>query len=159
MAASREEINAGANDAMKRFYQEVGAGKELAGKAQGILIFPSVLKAGIGIGGEYGEGLLRIKGRTDGYYSTAAASIGLQLGMQSKTVMILFMTPKALSDFKKSEGWEAGVNGSVALATLGAGGQLDTKTLSQPIIGFVFGNKGLMYNLTFEGTKITRLKK
>jgi len=159
MAATKAEIDAGANDAMKRFHKEVGVAKELTGKAQGILIFPSVIKAGIGIGGEYGEGVLRVGGKTAGYYSTAAASIGLQFGAQSKTIMVLFMTSKALSDFRKSEGWEVGVNGSVALVTIGAGGQVDTKTLSQPIIGFVFGNKGLMYNLTLEGSKITRIKK
>lgn len=158
-AASRSEINAGVADALRRFYKDVGVGKELMGKAQGALIFPSVFKAGLGIGGEYGEGALRIGGQTAGYYSTASASIGFQIGAQSKTIVILFMTSKALSDFRNSKGWEVGVNGSVALATLGAGGAVDTKTLSKPIIGFVFGNKGLMYNLTLEGSKISKIKR
>lgn len=159
LAATRTEIEAGANDAIKRFRKEVGVANELTGKALGILIFPSVIKAGLGIGGEYGEGVLRLKGKTTGYYSTAAASIGLQIGAQSKTIIMLFMTQQALSNFQQSKGWEVGVNGSVALVTIGAGGQIDTKTLNQPIIAFIFGNKGLMYNLTLEGSKITRIKK
>ncbi len=159
VAATKAEIDAGVRDALKQFHKEVGVAKELSGKAKGMLVFPSVIKAGIGIGGEYGEGALRIGGKTSGYYSTAAASVGFQLGAQSKTVIILFMTGSALSDFQKSKGWEAGVSGSVALATIGAGGTIETKTLNQPIIGFVFSNKGLMYNLTLEGSKITRIKK
>jgi lipid-binding SYLF domain-containing protein len=118
-----------------------------------------VLKAGVGVGGEYGEGALLIKGKTAGYYSTAAASIGLQLGAQVKSQIILFMNPKVLDQFRDSKGWKAGVDGSVALATLGAGGEISTDTVKQPIIGFIFSNKGLMYNLTFEGSKITRLER
>ncbi len=158
-AASAQEINARVNAALKRFYKEVAVGKELGKKARGILVFPSVIKVGFGIGGEYGEGSLRIKGKTVDYYSTAAASIGFQLGAQSKTVILLFMTKKALSNFRTSEGWKAGVDGSVAIAKLGAGGAVDSNTLKEPIIGFVFGNKGLMYNLTLEGSKITKIKK
>ena len=86
-------------------------------------------------------------------------SIGFQLGAQVKSQVILFMNPKVLADFRKSQGWKAGVDGSVALATLGAGGEISTDTIKEPIIGFIFSNKGLMYNLTFEGSKITRLER
>ncbi|MFO7962852.1 MAG: YSC84-related protein [Desulfobacterales bacterium] len=158
-AASKVEIDAKVNDALKTFYNDVGVGKELAEKAAGILVFPSVIKAGIGVGGEYGEGALRIDGKTVDYYSTAAASIGFQLGAQSKSIVILFMTREALSNFRNSDGWEVGVDGSVALVKIGAGGSLDTTNIKEPIIGFVFGQKGLMYNLTLEGSKITRIKK
>ena len=159
LAASKDEIDAKVQEAIRDFYKQTSAGKQLAQKAAGMLVFPEVLKAGIGVGGEYGEGALLTKGKTAGYYSTAAASIGFQLGAQVKSQIILFMNPKALENFRKSEGWKAGVDGSVALATLGAGGELSTDTIKQPIIGFIFSNKGLMYNLTFEGSKITRLER
>lgn len=159
MAASKTEIDAKVQEALQKFYAETNAGKRLAKKAVGILVFPSVIKAGFGIGGEYGEGALLINNKTVDYYSTAAASIGLQFGAQVKSQVVLFMNKNVLKDFRDSEGWEAGVDGSVALATLGAGKEIDTQTSQEPIIGFIFSNKGLMYNLTFEGSKITRIKK
>ncbi|MBX3646246.1 MAG: twin-arginine translocation pathway signal [Rhodocyclaceae bacterium] len=158
-AASKEEINAEVREAVQNFYKHTSAGKELAQKAAGMLVFPSVVKAGIGIGGEYGEGSLLIGGNPVAYYNIAAASIGFQLGAQARSQIILFMTENALAKFRRSEGWKAGVDGSVALATLGAGGSIDTETAKKPIIGFIFSNKGLMYNLTFEGSKITKLDK
>ena len=102
---------------------------------------------------------MQVGGHTVAYYNIAAGSIGLQLGVQQKSQVILFMTQRELDKFRKSEGWKAGVDGSVALATLGAGGQIDTETAKKPIIGFIFSNKGLMYNLTFEGSKITKIDK
>jgi len=159
LAASKEEINAKVQEAVEHFYKQTSAGKKLAQKAAGMLVFPEVFKAGVGVGGEYGEGALIVKGKTAGYYNTASASIGFQLGAQVKSQIILFMNPKVLESFRKSDGWKAGVDGSVALATLGAGGELSTETIQQPIIGFIFSNKGLMYNLTFEGSKITRLNR
>ena len=159
VAASKEEIDAKVEEAMENFYKQTSAGKRLAEKAAGMLVFPEVIKAGIGVGGEYGEGALLAKGKTIAYYNTAAASIGFQLGAQIKSQVILFMNPKVLESFRKSKGWKAGVDGSVALATLGAGGELSTETMKEPIIGFIFSNKGLMYNLTFEGSKISRIER
>ena len=118
---------------------------------------PKVIKAGFGVGGEYGEGALLVKGETVEYYSTAAASIGFQLGAQQKSQVILFMNDDVLKNFRDSDGWEAGVDGSVAVAELGAGGELSSNTAQEPIIGFIFSNKGLMYNLTLEGSKMTKL--
>jgi lipid-binding SYLF domain-containing protein len=158
-AASKEEINAEIREALRNFQKQTSAGHALSKKATGMLVFPSVIKAGIGIGGEYGEGALLVGGKTVAYYSLAAASIGFQLGAQARSQIVLFMNDKVLADFRQSEGWKAGVDGSVALATLGAGGAIDTETAKQPIIGFIFSNKGLMYNLTFEGSKITRIEK
>ena len=158
-AASKEEIDAEVQEAIKNFYKHTSAGKRLALKAAGMLVFPSVFKAGIGVGGEYGEGALLVKGNTVAYYSTAAASIGFQLGAQVKSQIVLLMNQKVLDGFRKSQGWQAGVDGSVALATLGAGGEINTDTMKEPIIGFIFSNKGLMYNLTFEGSKITRIER
>ena len=156
-AGSREEIDAEVRQALKEFRQHTSAGHELSQKAAGMLVFPSVVKAGIGVGGEYGEGALLVGGKPVAYYNIAAASIGFQLGAQARTEIILLMTENALSKFRNSEGWKAGVDGSVALVTLGAGGSIDTETAKKPIIGFIFSNKGLMYNLTFEGSKITKI--
>ena len=156
-AKSAKEIDVRVDTALERFNNDIKGGKEFLKTAKGVLVFPSVIKAGIGIGGEYGEGALRINGKTVDYYSTAAASIGFQLGAQSKTVIVVFMQDDALKKFRASSGWEAGVDGSVALIELGAGGTIDTTNIKSPIVGFVFGNKGLMYNLTLEGSKYTKI--
>jgi len=158
-AKSAKEIDAGVDDSLEKFYQKIGAAEDLGGKAEGILVFPSVIKAGFGIGGEYGEGALRVKDKTVDYYSTAAASIGFQLGAQSKTVILMFMSKRALKNFRGSKGWEVGVDASVALIEVGAGGSLDTTNLKKPILGFIVDQKGLMYNLTLEGSKLTKLKR
>jgi lipid-binding SYLF domain-containing protein len=158
-AASKEEIDAEVREAIVNFHKHTSAGAELSKKAAGMLVFPSVIKAGIGIGGEYGEGSLLVRGAPVAYYSIAAASIGFQLGAQSRSQVVLFMTEKALAQFRASQGWTAGVDGSVALATLGAGGSIDTETAKKPVIGFIFSGKGLMYNLTFEGSKISKIER
>ena len=156
-SASKTEIDIEVKQAMKRFKKEVGAADEYLKLAKGVLVFPSIFKAGFGIGGEYGEGAMLINGKTVEYYSTAAASIGFQLGAQTKTVIILFTTSKALKKFRSSDGWEAGVDGSVALIELGAATTIDTNTVKNPIIAFVFNNKGLMYNLSLEGSKYSKI--
>jgi len=158
-AASAGEIEASIDESIKRFRAEVGGGKKLLQKAKGVLIFPSVIKAGIGIGGEYGEGALQINDKTVDYYSTAGASIGFQLGVQARTVFVLFMTNDALKHFRNSKGWKAGVDGSVTLVTLDAGAEIDTETAEDPILGFVMSRRGWMYNLTIEGSKFTRIKR
>ena len=127
-------------------------------KAKGVLVFPSVIKAGIGLGGEYGTGALRINGKTVDYYNTITGSIGFQLGGQVKSVYLLFMQDNALKNFRSSDGWKAGVDGSVALITVGADGSVDTTKTNQPIIAYVLGQKGLMYNLNIEGSKFNKIK-
>ena len=158
-AASKTEIDIEVSAALEKFKKEVLGAEKFLEKAEGVLVFPDVVKAGFGIGGEYGEGALLIKGKTVDYYNTAAASIGFQFGAQFKTVMLIFLKKDALDKFRNSSGWEAGVDGSVALIELGAGKDINTMNLQDPIVGFVFSNKGLMYNLTLEGSKITRLNK
>ncbi|MDF1537116.1 MAG: YSC84-related protein [bacterium] len=158
-AAEKREIDVSVNVALEQFHKKVkGADQFLAG-SRGYLVFPRVVKAGLGIGGEYGEGALRIGDKTAAYYSTAAASIGLQLGVQKKSIIIVFLTAGALDKFRNSEGWEVGVDGSVALLEVGAGASIDTTNVRDPIVAFVFGQKGLMYNLTLEGSKFTKLDK
>lgn len=158
-AAGAKEIDIKVDAALQKFKKEVGGGAAFLKKADGVLVFPEVVKAGFGIGGEYGEGALRINGKTVGYYSTAAASIGFQLGAQVKTVVLVFLDKDALKKFRTSSGWEVGVDGSVALVTLGAGKDINSVNIDDPIVGFVISNKGLMYNLTLEGSKITKIKK
>ncbi|MDJ0879149.1 MAG: YSC84-related protein [Halieaceae bacterium] len=130
---------------------------ELLEKAEAVLVFPGVVKLGFGIGGEYGEGALLKGDETLGYYSISGASFGLQVGAQSTAQIVLFMSRSALRKFRRSKGWEAGVDGRIAVVKAGAGGGLDTTTTQAPIIGFVVTNAGLMYNLTLEGSKITPL--
>ena len=157
--SSRTEIDAQSREALARLKEQTSAGAELASRAAGVLVFPKVLKGGVVVGGEYGEGQLRIGGVPTRYYRLASASVGFQLGVQQKSVVILFMTPESLDHFRRSKGWKAGVDASVAIATLGAGDQIDTETARKPVIAFVFSNKGLMYNLTLEGSRITPLGK
>lgn len=158
-AASKSKIDRRINDALARFHEEVNSADELLNSAAGVLIFPRVMKAGMGLGGEFGEGALRVSGENIEYYRLVSGSIGWQLGGQVKTELLLFMNKDVLNRFRNSSGWEAGVDGSVALVTLGAGGEVDTNTIDNPILGFVISNKGLMYNLSFEGAKISKVDK
>ena len=158
-AASAQEIDIKVDAALERFDSEIQGGKTFLEKAKGFLVFPEVMKAGFGIGGEYGEGALRINEKTVDYYSTAAASIGFQFGAQIKTVVLIFLDSSELEKFRNSDGWEAGVDGSVVLIELGGGKDLNTMNIEDPIVGFILSNKGLMYNLTLEGSKLTKLNK
>jgi len=155
--ATAEQINADANRALQSFVNQIGGARELAKKAAGVLVFPSIVKAGFGIGGEYGEGVMIIHGQPAGYYNLVSASFGFQLGVQERSVIIMFMTPQALQSFDRTAGWKVGVDGSVAIITVGAGGSIDSNNIASPVIGFVLDPKGLMYNLTLEGSKISRI--
>ena len=156
-AASAEEIDARSDAVLDRLYEQSPEARTLVARAEGVLIFPRVIKAGIGVGGEYGEGVLRIGSEAVQYYNTAAASVGIQLGAQSKAQILLFMTPDALADFRATDGWEVGVDGSVSLVRIGVGGSVDTTTTRAPVIGFVLADRGLMYDLSLSGSKISRI--
>jgi lipid-binding SYLF domain-containing protein len=158
-AKTGQEIDASVNAVLDRFTKQVKGSREFLQNAKGVLVFPGVIKAGIGVGGEYGEGALRMQGKTVAYYSIGAASIGLQLGAQKKDIILVFLQDKALQDFRASEGWQVGVNGSVVLVDLGADASIDTTKANKPIVGFVIGQKGLMYNLTLEGSKISKIQR
>lgn len=141
-AASATEIDAGVDDAVAKFDKEVKGGKGFLDTSKGVLVFPRVLKGGAGFGGEYGEGALRIKGKTADYYNMFQGSFGLQLGGEVKTVYLVFLDEGAMNRFREGEGWKAGVDGSVSLVTLGAGGTIDTNNMKDPIVAFVFRTKG-----------------
>ena len=158
-AATAREIDVSVNVTLEKFHKDVKGAKAYLKTAKGVLVFPNVYKAGFGIGGEYGEGALRIGGKTVDYYSTVAGSFGFQLGAQKKTLILVFMQKGALNSFRESNGWKAGVDGSVALVTVGIGGSIDTTNIKDPIVAFAFDQKGLMYNLTIEGSKFSKLKK
>jgi lipid-binding SYLF domain-containing protein len=156
-AASAARIDADVEATLREFFRHVRGSRELVTRSAAVLVFPSVIKAGMGIGGEYGEGALLTRGRTLEYYNTVSASIGFQLGAQSRSVIIVFMTEEALTGFRRINGWKVGVDGSVALISVGVGGSIDTNRIVSPIVGFIFDGKGLMYNLTLEGSKISRI--
>jgi lipid-binding SYLF domain-containing protein len=157
-ARTRAQIDASADKALAHFYALNPKHKELADKAVGMLIFGRVTKGGAGVAGEFGEGALRVNGATVGYYSVASGSVGLTLGVARHSEVILFMTQESLEKFRKSEDWSVGADTSFALVSKGAGGQYDTATLNRPILGFIFGEKGLLGDLSFEGSKITKVK-
>jgi lipid-binding SYLF domain-containing protein len=156
-AAKRSSIDASVDSAMSKLYTQVQGSRELVGKARGVLVFPSVVSAGLGVGGSYGQGALRVGGKSVGYYSTTAASVGLLAGADSKAVFLLFMTQDALDKFRASNGWTAGADASVTMLKVGASAGIDTQTAQQPIVGFALSNAGLMANLSLDGTKISKL--
>ena len=159
IAASAEKINREVNKTIEVFKEEINGADVFLNQAAGYLVFPRVIKVGIGLGAETGEGALRVGGNTVAYYRTTSGSVGLQLGAQAKSIVIAFMTQASLDKFRKSEGWKVGVDGSVALIDIGAGKTIDSNNIKDPVVGFIFGSKGLMYNLTLEGSKFTKLDK
>jgi lipid-binding SYLF domain-containing protein len=158
-AKTAKEINGEVNSALKLFPQYVKGGKEFLNAAKGVLVIPNIVKAGLGVGGEYGEGALRIGGNTVDYYSLAAGSVGFQIGAQKTNLILVFMQDEALKNFRASSGWKAGVDGSVAFIDVGKGKSIDTVNIKEPIVAFMFGQKGLMANVTIEGAKFTKLKR
>ena len=159
LAASAEVLNVRVAETIEAFKEQVNGAEVFLEQAAGYLVFPKVYKVGVGIGGETGEGALRIGGQNVDYYRTSSGSFGFQLGAQARSIVIVFMTEEALSKFRDSQGWKVGIDGSVALVDLGAGKTIDSKNIKDPVVGFIFGSKGLMYNLTLEGTKIHKLDK
>ena len=157
--APASQLNRDSDKALEVFAEQVDGSEVFLNQAAGYLIFPRVIKAGVGFGGESGEGVLRVGGSTVEYYRTTSGSFGLQLGAQAKSMVIAFMTRGALDKFRNSQGWKVGVDGSVALVDIGAGKAIDSQNIKDPVVGFIFGSKGLMYNLTLEGTKFTKLDK
>ena len=158
-AATAKEIDVSVDVVLDRFKNEIKGADSYLANAKGVLVIPNVIRIGFFFGGEYGEGALLVDGKTVDYYSTAAGSFGFQFGAQSKDIVIIFMEENALTKFRDSLGWSAGVDGSIVIVDEGAGGSLDTENMKDPIVGFVFGLKGLMLNLSLEGSKFTKLAK
>ncbi|ABC38735.1 YSC84-related protein [Burkholderia thailandensis] len=157
-ASKRQAIDASVDATLSRMYSTVPGSRELVAKSRGVLVFPDVIQAGLIIGGQTGNGALRVGGATVGYYNTSSLSVGLQAGAQSKAIVFLFMTQDALDKFRGSDGWAAGADASVALVKMGANGAIDTTTATAPVEVIVLTNAGLMGDVSISGTKVTKLK-
>jgi lipid-binding SYLF domain-containing protein len=153
----REEIDAAVSAALERLYRQAPDSRQLVQQAKGTLVFPNVVKAGFILGGQYGDGALRVRGRTINYYSAAGGSIGALAGAQEISIFILFMTDDALQKFQESSGWQVGADASVALINVGAAGSVSSQTARQPVVGYVLTQGGLMVDLSLSGTKISKL--
>lgn len=151
------DIDGRVRDALSELYEHFDAARTMVAQAKGVLVFPKVIKGGLIFGGEYGEGALMSGGSVVDYYAMKKASLGLQIGAQTRKVVVLFMTSEAYDGFLKSSAWKVGIDGSVTLAGSGGGKALDASIAQKPIVGFVFSNEGLMFNLTLEGSKISRM--
>jgi lipid-binding SYLF domain-containing protein len=157
-AQKAAKIDKNVTEATAKLYASSPAAKKLSTVAKGILIFPSVKKAGFIVGGQYGEGALRLAGKTTGYYKTTAASFGLQAGGQKFGYAMFFMTPGALEYLKKSDGWEIGVGPSIVVVDEGVARSLTTSSAKENIYVFFFGQKGLMAGLGIQGSKISQIQ-
>ena len=155
-AATKSVINTRVDAALNTFYAQGSNHRQLANKAAAVLVFPRVTKAGVGVGGEYGEGALEVNGATVGYYKVTGASVGATLGAEHRSEVILFMTDAAREKFMKSSGWTVGADTNLAVVK-GVGGEADTETLQHPVVAFVFGEKGLIADVSLEGEKVTKL--
>lgn len=154
----RQEINKQADATLERLNEMAPEARDMVRRANGVLIFPKVLSASFVVGGEHGEGVLRVNGQNQGYYSTTSGSIGFQAGAQSKAIVILFMTPEALNEFRNSDGWTAGADATVAVANIGATGTIDTETADEDVVAFVMTNAGLAAGVSLNGTKVEKLE-
>ncbi len=156
-ASSKAEIDASVSESLKQFYLLHPNNEKLEKKSVGMLVFPEVTKAGAGVAGEYGEGVLQVKGKTVGYYSITSASVGLTLGAAKHSENIMFMTQEALEKFNNSKGWSIGADTGIALVSKGAASDYDTQTMKKSILGFVYGEKGLIADASLEGSKISKI--
>ena len=156
-AARRTSINSQVDSALSRLHAQVPGSSDLTSKARGVLVFPAVTSAGFVVGGSYGQGALRVGGKTEAFYSTTALSVGLLAGADSRAIFVLFMTQEALDRFRNSRGWTAGVDATVTMLNVGATAAVTTQTVQQPVLGYALTNAGLMANLSLDGTRINRL--
>lgn len=153
-----EVIDLRVKHARERLAETVPGARELLSRAKGVLIVPGITKAGLLVGGAYGEGALQVNGATVGYYSVGAASFGLQAGAQRFDQALFFMTTSALERFRRSEGWEIGADAEVTVPDKGLSTGLTTTTARNPVIAVTFGQEGLMAGVSLEGAKYTRIR-
>ncbi len=156
-AASASQISQDAHIALQRLYAVQPKARELGRHAKAILVFPSIIKAGLIIGGQGGDGALIQRGKTSGYYNIAAASFGLQAGAQRFSYALFFMSDSALQYLQSSDGWSIGSGPSVVVVDQGVAASLTSTTLTQDVYAFPFGQQGLMAGIGLEGSKITHI--
>ncbi len=157
--ASVSEIDKDANTALTMLREEISDSSLIIDQAYGYLVFPRIVKVGVGVGIETGEGVLRINDLSVDYYRLSSGSLGFQLGAQAKGVVVAFMTQDILNNFRNNPGWKVGVDGSITIIDQGLGKSIDTDNILDPIVAFVFDNRGLMYSLTMEGTIFNLISK
>jgi lipid-binding SYLF domain-containing protein len=158
-AATAAELNREAQAALNALYAKNPGAKSIGKEAVAVLVFPSVIKAGLGVGGQFGEGVLYRGGKAVAYYNTAGASVGFQAGAQKYGYALFFLSEETLKYLDKSEGFEIGVGPSVVVADQGLAKSATTTTLKDNIYAFIFDQKGAMYALGIQGNKITKIKK
>ena len=151
------EINKRVDEALAKFEAMNPANKALMGKSAGMLVFPNVTKGGVGVAAEHGSGVLQVDGKTVGYYSVNAGSVGATLGLAQHSEIIMFMTKESLDKFQAAKGWSIGANAGITVVTASASGEYDSKTVQEPVLAFQFGDKGLLGDLSLEGEKISKL--
>jgi lipid-binding SYLF domain-containing protein len=159
LADTRAQINSNVTDTLTQFHALNHSNKDLSDKAAGALVFPRVTKGGAGLAAEYGEGALQVDGKTVGYYSMGSGSVGLTLGLAKRSEIILFMTKESLDKFTTGKGWSIGADAGITVMNSGASGEYDSQTQRQPVLAFAFGEKGLIGDLSLEGSKISKIKK
>lgn len=155
-AASAEEINSKSRLALQQLYKTNPTARAISKHAKAVLVFPSIVKAGLIVGGAYGEGALYRGSHVAGYYNSVTASWGLQAGAESYGYVLFLMNDKAVQYLSRTDGWEIGVGPTV---NEGVARNLSTTTLHDDVYAFIFDQKGLMASLSIEGSKITKLKR
>lgn len=158
-AASRADLDASSKRVLDKLLADVPAAKALHARAVGVLVFPSITKAGFMIGGQYGEGVLWQKGKPVAYYNTAGASYGLQAGAQQYGYAMFFMNQKALDSLNATQGFEVGVGPSVVVVDQGMAKSMTSTTVTEDVYAFIFAQKGLMAGIGIQGNKITKISK
>lgn len=156
-AKSATQIDTAVDEAIEQFKQQINGGEAFLPKIKGYLVFPRIIKAGVIIGGKYGQGALRVDGETQHYYDMSSASVGFQAGAQEYSMVIAFISDTALENFIHSNGWEAGIDGSVTVSDWGQNIDLSTISFEKPIMGFIYSAKGLMASVSVAGTKFRRI--
>jgi len=157
IAADRAALERDARNVYQKLTAKVPAAKVLSRDAVAVLVFPKITKAGLVVGGQYGDGVLLKDGKAAGYYNTAGASYGLQAGAQQYSYAMFFMNEQSLKALNEADGFEIGVGPSVVVVDQGTGKSLTSTTAQNDIYAFIFGQTGLMAGIGLQGNKITRL--
>jgi lipid-binding SYLF domain-containing protein len=157
-AKTNKEIDKEADAALQQFTGQVKRGSEFLKAAKGVLVVPNIKKGGLGVGGEYGAGALRIDGKTVDYYILSGGTIGFEAGIEKVNLILIFLKDEALKKFRASSGWKSGIDETVVFIHKGEEESLDTNTIKHSVIGFLFHQKGLMLDFTIEGAKFTKRK-
>jgi len=155
-AATTREINASADAALADFRKNVKGADEYLAAAKGVLVIPEVKKVGLVVGGQWGEGALRINGKTAAYYKMKAGSVGFQAGYQKANYLFIFLTEEALKTFRSGKGWDAGIDAGVTVVDESVGASIDTLKAKSSVVAFIFGKEGLMGGYSLKGQKLTK---